>query len=50
LHLQIAEAFVTLANLTVDDSKRKELYSYAQTEIGNIVGFENGEEPMGGCI
>lgn len=34
--LQFAEALFTLANITVDENKREELYSRAQAEAGSL--------------
>jgi hypothetical protein len=43
---QIAEALLTLANLTVDETKREELYSSAQMEIRDNIGLDNCDEQM----
>jgi hypothetical protein len=43
VYLQMAEAWVTLANLTVDEAKREELLLYAQTEIRNKMDLDDGE-------
>ena len=38
--MQLAEALLTLANLTADENTREELYARAQTESGDALGLE----------
>lgn len=38
--VQLAEALLTLANLTVDENAREELYARAQTEGGDTLALE----------
>ena len=37
---QLAEALLTLANITVDENKREELYSRAQAELGESLHLD----------
>jgi 5S rRNA maturation endonuclease (ribonuclease M5) len=40
LRICLAEALLTLANLTIDESKREDLYSRAQTVAGDSVPLD----------
>ena len=42
---QLAEALLTLANLTADEQKREELYARAQTEGGELLQLELDPPP-----
>jgi hypothetical protein len=42
---QLAEALLTLANLTSDENKREELYARAQTEGGDVLHLELDPPP-----